>query len=506
MSPRLQALRSTQTFDVLVLGSQVAGAVAGALLARRGYRVLAVEHAPLTTGYVEGNHRLPLGPTLLPQLRHLPAAQTVLDELGLWPEAGRAAQNLAGVQILEGHARLDLFIEAGRRNAEIQREFGGKAAGHARAIDALIKREEQNGPIFAGHLPLPAEGAIERWRQGRASTALQIGNAAELVTPVDHPLSRGLKELWRLSNNLVEQESLPEPNVVSQPARAALRPLGQWLRGLCHFPGGEAGLAALLRRRIEASGGTVLSGEGAVVEELIVEGGRIAAIKLLDSPNQYRARTVVAALDSDSLRELIPAGARQGRWTHGLEAVRTRSQLVTLNLIIPAGGLPPGLAEAAVGLPAGQGRSFFFQVIPAERVSGPTPAGEKLVTLCMQVPPQSLGAGEEAVRKLIQELRRNAELFLPFLGHHVALESSPQLSAHDAGGTTRRLHPRLEIARLRQLGVTGLGPRSVLKNVVLASHEVLPGLGLEGQFLSGLGAAGIVQRMVKKADPLAKQG
>jgi hypothetical protein len=315
----------------------------------------------------------------------------------------------------------------------------------------------------------------------------------------------GLKELWRLSNNLVEQESLPEPNVVEQPAKAALRPLAQWLRGLSRLSGGEAGLAALLRKRIESAGGAVLMGEGAVVEELVVERGRIVALKLLDSQNHYRAHMVVVALDSLALRELVPVSLRQRRQLQALDAVRIRSQLVTLNLVVRAAGLPPGLGEVAVGVPGGRARSFFLQISPAERIRGLTDPPEKLVTLAAQVPPQSLAAGAEGVRKLLQELRGGAEAFLPFLSRHLVLESSPQLSARAPAANQRRLHPRLEIAQPRQLGVTGLGPRSVFKNVVLANQEVLPGLGLEGQFLAGMSAAASIQKLMKKADPLARR-
>jgi len=502
---RIQALPSTQTFDVLVLGSQLAGAVAGALLARRGYRVIAIEHTPLASVYMEDDFRLPFGPTVMPQLRHLPSALAIFEELGVGAEMARASRAITGIQILSERARLDLFPDEPRRQSEIRREFGADPSSISKAIDALILREEQNAPFFAGQLPMPAEGFLIRLRLRRAAHGLQIGEAAELVNPPAHPLALGLKELWRLSNNLVEQESLPEPNVVDQPARAALRPLAQWLRGLSRFSGGEAGLAALLHKRIESSGGAVLSGEGAIVEELVVEHGRITALKLLDSQNHYRAHMVVAALDSLALRELVPVNLRKRRQLQALDAVRIRSQLVTLNLVVRAGGLPPGLGEAAVGVPGGRSRSFFLQVSPAERIRGVTDPPEKLVTLAMQVPPQSFAGGAESVRKLLQELRAGAECFLPFLARHVVLESSPQLSARAAAANERRLHPRLEIARPRQLGVSGLSPRSVLKNVVLANQEVLPGLGLEGQFLAGLSAASLIQKLMKKSDPLARR-
>jgi NADPH-dependent 2,4-dienoyl-CoA reductase/sulfur reductase-like enzyme len=77
-------------YDVCVLGSQLGGGVAGALLARRGFRVLQVALDDPGPGYVDGGYLLPWGPALLPDPQQLPAADTVLVELGLASDLGRA--------------------------------------------------------------------------------------------------------------------------------------------------------------------------------------------------------------------------------------------------------------------------------------------------------------------------------------------------------------------------------------------------------------------------------
>jgi hypothetical protein len=309
-----------------------------------------------------------------------------------------------------------------------------------------------------------------------------------------------MKELWRLSNNLVEEESLPEPNVIANPARAALRPLAHILRGAYTLPGGVDGLAALLRRRIEALGGAVVVGEQSVVEELIVT-RKLTSMRLLSSPNEYRARVVVAATDSSALRELIPAASSQGRLSQSFDAVRVRSQLFTLNLVLSPGALPPGLGPAAVCLPKASPRNLFLQVHPAVRDGKPV-EGHCVLQMSQQVPSQTLTLGDEGMTKLRAELHESAQEFLPFLDRYQLLESVPEMSQRPAGPPPR-VHPRFEIARARALGITGLTLRTPVRNLVRASREVLPGLGLEGDFLCGLQAAALVERLVHKADPLA---
>ena len=53
-------------YDACVVGSQLGGALAGALLARRGYRVLHVDHDGAGTSYEDGGYVLPYAPVLMP--------------------------------------------------------------------------------------------------------------------------------------------------------------------------------------------------------------------------------------------------------------------------------------------------------------------------------------------------------------------------------------------------------------------------------------------------------
>ena len=52
--------------------------------------------------------------------------------------------------------------------------------------------------------------------------------------------------------------------------------------------------------------------------------------------------------------------------------------------------------------------------------------------------------------------------------------------------------------------MTGLPCRSPYKNLVFAGREVVPGLGLEGEFHAGVQAAAAAQEILGKKDLLRK--
>jgi hypothetical protein len=93
---------------------------------------------------------------------------------------------------------------------------------------------------------------------------------------------------------------------------------------------------------------------------------------------------------------------------------------------------------------------------------------------------------------------------MPFAKDRVRLVSAPYLDATGVRGSRLLPHPLYEFEVESVLGVTGLSQRTPVKNLILASREVLPGLGLEGEYLAGLRAARLVQEALKKRDPLKR--
>ena len=173
--------------------------------------------------------------------------------------------------------------------------------------------------------------------------------------------------------------------------------------------------------------------------------------------------------------------------------------------------LPPALGENVLALrdtAGGDGidNAVFLQVLPARRDgkkgSAETVADERVVCASAYLP-----ANVATREELAQASARIGEAVadaIPFFERHLVGESAPVLHAPGglADGVRLLAHPLYETELESTLGVTGLPVRGPWKNLFFAGREVLPGLGIEGDFYAGIQAAGHVVAALGRKDVL----
>jgi phytoene dehydrogenase-like protein len=340
-----------RVYDVCVIGSRLAGVTAGALLARRGFRVLHVDHEAPAGSYEEGGYLLPAAPVLLPSPRFLPAAQAALTELGLTTDLARQLEPVVpDFQVILPRHRLDLPRDAAARAAELRREWPADAERLEGALSELQRLFDAATPFLKAFPPLPPTGLRERWALLRArrfaasapgAPVALLGEPRAFRELGAHPLATALRAANRFLGHLDGEPS----------ALGLTRILGAALRGTHRLPGGKDALCEMLRRKIAESRGELLGGDGgpAVAEAMELDGRRVAAVRLAGSKDAYVARAFVVATEAAALRALLP---REGsaRLATLLQAARPSHLLLTVNLVVKAGALPPGLGEAALVL------------------------------------------------------------------------------------------------------------------------------------------------------------
>ncbi|NVJ28804.1 NAD(P)/FAD-dependent oxidoreductase, partial [Myxococcus sp. AM011] len=155
---------SRHVYDVIVLGSQLGGALAAALLAKRGHRVLMVEHDGMGPGYEHGGYVLPYAPFVAPPLKAMPAVEEALTELGLTTTVQRALRpHSPELQLVLPRNRMDLHSDAARRKAEVTRELGEEGEALLGALAGTTAQHETSDAFFKAHPALPPDGFFEGW-------------------------------------------------------------------------------------------------------------------------------------------------------------------------------------------------------------------------------------------------------------------------------------------------------------------------------------------------------
>jgi phytoene dehydrogenase-like protein len=464
-----------RVYDVCVLGGGPGGAASAALLSRRGFRVLLVDVGGHGPAPVEG-WVLPAVPSLAPSARQLPAAESLLIEMGLASDATRAQEPLVpDLQLLLPRHRLNLVRDPAALAAELRREWPADAARLVEGLARLATASEAAGQFLRGAPPLPPAGLMDRLalRSALKAAARASGTSRQALTEGSplaslggHPLAAGLLALARFLGHL---DGPPSPLAVA-------RLCGTALKGLHRNASSAPSLEEALRRRVAETRGQVIGSpaEPARVEAIGLDGARLSTVRVAGASDLFLARVFVLAAPAAWLLSLLPAEAA-ARGRARLPLHQEGHRLAALHLVVRPGGLPPGLGPAALVLPDGSSGddAVLLEVAPARRsgAAGPDP-GERLISAWTLAAP---GSGPDPVAAA--RLEACLADLLPFSGRHLVCRAAPPPTPHQV------------VIREPTLGVARRPARSPWKNLLLAGREAVPGLGLEGELHAGLQAA-----------------
>ena len=459
-------------FDVFVVGSSPGGFVTAALLAKRGYRVA-----------VAPGDGVPPTPLLIPGGRAAAVLAWVFGQLGLTQEMRNRLHRLEpGCQIILPRHRFDLAMEGVDAREELVRELPGEGDVISRWLDGLASARLATDGLLDPPPVLPATTMrdVRAWK-ARLRAAQAVGGPAPSLDSMgatqglegDHPLAE-------VANAGATFLSLLHPPL--RPGAGPARLLSLLNQGVWVVEGGRAAFSEMMRERLKTYGVALLEC-GAVRE---IEPSWRGSVRVDTDKETLASRVVVHAGDARRLPDLLPAGGKRRKLEEQVEGAREVARRRVLRVRAPLGARPSGLGPLAVvdpldGAPPvlirtedGQTETRFTVVF--EEPTNPAPD---------QGPPRDrawgllLGVAPFLDEHLVDE---------PFVEPGaVAVYQAPAGDGDSEGG-----------------GLSLLTHRTPFKQVFLTGHQVLPGLGLEGEFLSGVGCAEHVTRQVKRKDLLAR--
>lgn len=480
-------------YDVLVLGAELGGALAAALLAKRGLRVFWAEHAHLAPGYEHEGFLFASQPYVVPPFRMWPMVESCFTELGLTTGFQRALKPTGPWQIVLPRHRLDLPTDAPRRLAELQREFGTGGARVAEALGALAALPETSDPFFRFLDDFAPRGWLERIRLRRRASRVE-GLTRPSPLSSDEPLDRLLGGLVPF---LVQQE----------PAGplAVTRVLAQLLKTPLRLPGGREGLREALGRRFTELGGTLLPQEGLVgraVDGVDFDGPQVT-LRVRGAEAVYRAQWLVAAMDPGLLARLLPEEGPGSKVADHLGSLVPRRLVLTVHWVVPERALPRGMGDLVV-LDGGQTGPVWIQVQATRRAGARgEEEGLRTVSASALVGSGVRDAGESGLRLPAAGMERALEALMPFSLSQRLARSVPLV---DGPGALAGMGPQLLYGAVEgsASGIEGLGVRTPARHVLFAGREAVLGVGVEGELLAGARAAALVHEQVRKRDPLRR--
>jgi phytoene dehydrogenase-like protein len=500
-----------QHYDVIVVGTQTSGIIAAALLAKRGRRVLLVDHGESVSTYRHHGHDLPLVPHLIPALENSPHAQRVHEELALGPvlRALLVPQQTAFQAVLPRH-RVDIRQSAAALSTELQRELGVEPAQIAAFLQRLFALDDELS-AFLGKMPtLPPNNLWEALVWRRTLTSAKRFAAPFAEDPLfdgmapDHPLRtltlgplQFFGHLWTATPSTFQ----------------AVRLLARYFRGVTLMTDGVGGLNKILLQAAVRSGVTLR--QGAVVRGIRVQRRRLTELEIED---ERYTQTGTFFIDNTHapFAELLPAAARHPRFLAASQAVAPTGGLLVLNLIVQRTVIPCGMAQTLFLLNGRQQARaddlndppLLMQrsALPAVDNAG---ANKEVLSVACPVRVSDVAHSPERLDSFKRQILARVQRVVPFLAPHLQAVSLPsdtaswELQTQGNAATRRvdpwRLNPLYEVTAAPLLGIAARPVGTHFKNLVHCGRDVVPGLGLEGEYIAGLGAVTRLEKLAGSA-------
>lgn len=491
----------SNSYDLIVLGDDLAALVCGTLCARRGMRTL-VLGTDRPARYTLGPHKLPVEPAMWP-VGTGAASERILKELHAEMTLRRKLREpRIAAQWVAPDLRIDLGAD--RLAGELARELGkgadaivalwNRAGDVAHTLDALVASEHA----------FPGVGFFER--RETAKLAEQANSAASAWSRDVEAQAASMH--WRHFASIALRHPTASPIAIA-------RAIDAWRAGPPSLRGDGDAIREMLVEKLTTAGGEVRSG---TPSEMTVSWGKVTSVTLSNG-DEVGATQVVASRPPAELAEMLGKKAPK-RLTELANATKLVGYRYTLNIVIDEAGIPEHMAPtvAVVADPAQEpvGDNAF-----TIHLSESDDTGRVVATIATVLAADGPIDADRIPAKLIAlraGLWKRLGDVMPFFEKHLVLAHSPfeATPPHVPGGRGSYDVPKnlpLVMSPVwhgddadtlgATAGVGAVGYVTGLKNLTLTGDQILPGLGTEGALAAGWSAAKIVCALAgKKKDYL----
>jgi phytoene dehydrogenase-like protein len=398
----------SNTYDLIVLGDDLAALVCGTLCARRGMRTL-VLGSDRPARYTLGPHKLPVEPAMWP-VGTGAASERVLKELHAEMTLRR---KLREPRIAAQWVAPDMRIDLGgdRLAGELARELGkgaddivalwNRGSDVAHTLDVLVASEHA----------FPGVGFFER--RETAKLAEQANNAA---TAWGREIEEKAATMyWRHFASIALRHPAASPIAIA-------RAIDAWRAGPPSLRGDGDAIRELLIEKLTTAGGEVRAGTPA---EMTVSWGKVTNVTLSNG-DDIGATQVVASLPPGQLADMLGKKAPK-RLTELANGTKLVGYRYTLNIVIDEAGIPEHMAPT-VAVVADPDKEPVGDSAFTIHLSESDDAGRVVATIAPVLPADGPIDADRLPAKLIAlraGLWKRLADVMPFFEKHLVLAHSP---------------------------------------------------------------------------------
>lgn len=489
-----------QYYDIIIIGGELSGLVAGALLAKTDYRVLVLDPEPVKSKYkcFDAPFRRVNFP--LPSWDAMPAMKKVLFDLNLISEFHRRLQPFEpGYQIVLPEHRLDVSNNIDTFCNELEREFPGNRQAVVEFYERLDQLNGELDGLLEAPLHLPPENHKEKREFHRLASALPIvrddDGGPDLLAPFPqgHPF-RTLFEIPLRFAGYLDPDS-------GNPFRL-FRLAGIMRKGLFNLPNNLDDILEVFRKQITNSRGDI---KQKPARGLRIKWGKVTGVEIGDAGETYGCDFVLLNGLSPKLLKIIPSKVFGKKLEGMIEDLEPKYYRFSLNLSTPQEAIPEGMQENVFFVrdlerPLSEDNLLYVSIDPLWKDTD-----LRSIHVSCLVPREALSQNKaDYLARLEKGLITALEELMPFLFTHTTQIDVPWSAnsledpAHPWRKPADQMDPMYSQTSPLSMSAAALPIRSNLKNLFLTGRQIFPGLGLEGEFLAASNAVRLIHRVSKK--------
>ena len=467
-------------YDTIVLGNDTGSLVAAVTLANHGRKTLLLaDYAPPC--YSESGYTFDIDPLPWTGFNRGNVFKQFLSHLGIPQEEPLLNPIL---QIIFQKHRVELHGTAERDVKEIEREFPEEVSEILSFYTYLTKSGSFASGLIDKGLHLRPETLKDHIRLLLNTPFIALKKrafTANLKTIRQQPsLARMLEAQILLLSHL-------DPRNISPISFA--RTLSVALQGLCYHREGKHLLTARLKKKFEADGGVI---EEHPLSTLDME--RVVKVNVKsddDSIPTIYGRNIIISTYYEKIASLLEGkrelSSLRKRYNRGQPSIYP----LTLHMGVYDRCIPKQMGAYVVVVPdetkpLEDGNLLFLEASePGNTLRAPDGKRAISVTAFLKNAPSE--ASNEDLKKISNDMLRNLEFFLPFLEENIDFINQGE-SINISRNYRTIVGPKYDVKN-PLIGMSFLSNKTPMKNVFLTGDTLIPGLGFEGEIISGINAA-----------------